>query len=338
MIAIQSVLVAAALFLAAASANAQTGVRPDIVIGGENSRETELGVFSAVVILPQYLVVLEGDAPFIKLFDHRGFLVQSIGRKGDGPGEFRAATAAAYDAAKRELVVVDRLARRLSRFAVGDSLAFVSAYVTPVNEMRGVCVVDAKTYVSGTLGDSLIHELAVEGNRMVVRRSLGTRRSTHKLADHPIYRRQVGWGHMSCDARSQRIFYVALGDLHTIDIRSGEHSVVAMPNFTQRIFEATGPQRMTALLPPGGVWHDALAVMPLAGAAVVTIGTRDQAGGTSPEGVLTSFAQVTMTATGIETARTSHRWQPIGTSGRYAVCAVLDPVPTIGYFSRGACP
>lgn len=328
----------AALCVATASASGQPGVRPNIVIGGENSRETELGVFSAVVILPQYLVVLEGDAPFIKLFDHRGFLVQAIGRKGNGPGEFQAASAATYDSAKRELVVVDRLARRISRFAVGDSLAFVSVHATPVVDMRGVCVVDGKTYVSGTIGDTLIHELALQRDRMVVRRSLGTRQSTHKLADNPMYRRMVAWGHMACDARSQRIFYVALGDLHTIDIRSGEQTVVAIPSFTHRVYEAKGANTVTALPPPGGNWHDAVAVTPLAGAAVVTVGTRDQDGGNSPEGVLRSFAQVTMTAAGVETARTSHQWRPVGTSGRYAVCAMLDPVPTIAYFARPACP
>ena len=52
----------------------------------------------------------------IRVFDHKGRFIKSIGRKGQGAGEMQEVTCMVVDR-NDDLIVVDRMSRRVTRFS-----------------------------------------------------------------------------------------------------------------------------------------------------------------------------------------------------------------------------
>jgi hypothetical protein len=90
---------------------------PDVRIGDDETGEAyEFTVIIGVAVSPRGLVhVLQGGEAAVRVFDERGRHVRTIGRDGEGPGEFRAP--GAFGFLGDTLWVHDRSLRRVSYFA-----------------------------------------------------------------------------------------------------------------------------------------------------------------------------------------------------------------------------
>src|SRR5688572_22442337 len=90
-----------ALHVAVASSAAQR--QPVVTVGGERSA-IELGTILDAVALPNRLLILDKNAPHLRLVDESGQLRQTLGRRGSGPGEYSVPSAVAFDSASSRVL------------------------------------------------------------------------------------------------------------------------------------------------------------------------------------------------------------------------------------------
>jgi len=115
------------LFIQAHSGlSAQTRIavepRPALTVGdvlGTSPDKTFTDI-SAIVVVGDSILVLEGDACEIRVFDHQGRFLGRFGRKGEGPGEFQWPTA--MRRVPEGLSVIDLRLRRQSFFTLNGEL------------------------------------------------------------------------------------------------------------------------------------------------------------------------------------------------------------------------
>ncbi|MEO8199969.1 MAG: 6-bladed beta-propeller, partial [Gemmatimonadota bacterium] len=91
---------------------------PLMDIGSEGDSGEQFGRLQDVLRLPDgRLIVAEGDAAQLRLFSDSGNYIRSVGRKGEGPGEFvglglirpyRADSLMVYDYQLRRITVIDQ--------------------------------------------------------------------------------------------------------------------------------------------------------------------------------------------------------------------------------------
>jgi len=85
-----------------------------------NSPEVSFTEITSIVVIGDSILVLEGAANEIRVFDHRGHFLGRIGRNGEGPGEFMWPTAMRL--APEGLAVIDLKLRRQSFFTLKGEL------------------------------------------------------------------------------------------------------------------------------------------------------------------------------------------------------------------------
>lgn len=334
---IVGVVVRAALLcaLAVGALPAQTAPKPAFIIGGEDGVASEIGAGFDAVILPAFLLVIENDAPFIKVFTHDGKLVQRIGRAGGGPGEFRAARSIAYDSVSRTAWVLDARLARVSRFSVGDTLRLLGQNTSLVTNMRNLCAMNGRVYALSVFKGALVHEIAIENDRVVSRRAFGAPTSSHPQSRAAAIQQMAATGPMVCDAPRNVVYTVAanLGELHRIDVATGNHTTVSVRDFVRpaisvdsigaRFGRAAGKPSEMILGVYGDIDGFGIVIMPGVGVDHEN------------EPPLNS---VKVSPTGAQSTRITHKWRPIGRVGANVVCAALDPAPTIAYFRLPKCP
>lgn len=131
--------------LLAASTHAQAP-KPAVLIGGEADQGGSLEHPQALMVLPGLIVVMEGGAPFLKLFGTDGRLRQQTARLGSGPGELREPHAMAFDPLTRRLVVFDPPNGRADYYILTDTLR----YETPPHGAQSVrSLLHARSAVRG---------------------------------------------------------------------------------------------------------------------------------------------------------------------------------------------
>jgi hypothetical protein len=323
----------ACLSLAALPLAAQTPPKPVLMIGGEDARGTELGVVRSVAVLPSLLVVIEGAAPFVKVFDHHGKLMQSFGQVGAGPGEFRAPGEIAFDSVNRMLWIADARLGRVTQFAVGDTLRWASEHLSAVN-IRNLCAMNGAVFAVSPLDGHLVHELGLVAERYAARRSFGTLESRHPQAATAMVRSLITAGPMYCDAARQVVYTASrdLGEVHRVDLRTGVQTTTPVRSFLGLDIVPTGENSVQFSGPARG-WADQIAdLQPAAdGVSLVLV-----ANGTAPN--RPPFEVITMSATGVQSARVPYMWRPLGRVGALVVCSTNDPVPAIAYFALPRCP
>jgi len=95
-----------------------------LTIGGKNIDEDEY-VFSdplhIVTDLENNIYVADGNSATIRVYDKMGIYIKSISRKGQGPGENQEITCMTIDNNNGDLIIVDRMNQRFTRFKnMGD--------------------------------------------------------------------------------------------------------------------------------------------------------------------------------------------------------------------------
>lgn len=310
-------------------------VAPVWTLGGEDGVGTDLGAQAQFVRLPAHLLVLERDAPFLKLATLDGRIRQQIGRFGGGPGEFRRPTAAYFDAARRELFVVDGVALRVSVYSVGDSLTFSRSLVAPEPGLEGMCVLRGRWFGLVRNSSTMLRELTVQKERVAVKRAFAEPKSLHPLASVPALRNEAS-GSLACDEQRGELLVLShtLGEVHRIDPSGRRHTVHAIPGFIAMPF-GTKDGMLFAEIRQGEA-HDNVADVVAVPNDFVVVVARATA---TPQGrrIDGYFAR----SVGDQTVSGSPAlgaWGLVGMIGAQALCKQEDPVPTLAMFSGPRCP
>jgi hypothetical protein len=322
------------LVLAALSHSAQQAPpKPVVLIGGADNHGAELGAFRSITILPSLLVVTEGSAPFVKVFNHQGKLVQSFGHAGAGPGEFRAPGAVTYDSVNRIVWIADARLGRIGQYRVTDTLTLAAERVSAVN-VRNLCAMNGRLFASSPLGGHLVHELAVESGRFVARQSYGALESKHPQAATTMVKSLISAGPMYCDALHNAIYHASsdLGEIHRVDLATGLQTTTSVRGFVGLTIAPTGENSVTFDGPARG-WADQIAALVPTAAGVAIVITPNGAAKNHPPAEVS-----TLSLTGVESARVPYQWLPVGSARGLVVCTTMEPAPTIAYFARPRCP
>lgn len=111
------------------------------------------------------LVVADGRAGEVRVFDGRGRHLRTLGRKGEGPGEFQVLTGA-WPVPGGGVVAVDRVQRRIVRFDAEGSLVAAGRFagVGGIGALTTVGISGSERFLSqimdmGMHGESSIQDL-----------------------------------------------------------------------------------------------------------------------------------------------------------------------------------
>lgn len=107
-------------------------VKEILTIGGENINDDEY-IFShpkhIVIDQENYIYVADRNSARIRVFDKMGKYIRSISRKGQGPGENQEITCMTIDNNNGDLIIVDRMNQRFTRFQnMGDTFQTYRMY------------------------------------------------------------------------------------------------------------------------------------------------------------------------------------------------------------------
>jgi hypothetical protein len=320
--------------LLAIPASAQS--RPVWVIGGENAVGSELGEYRKVAVLPRHIIVLERDAPFLKVFTHQGKLLQTLGRAGSGPSEYRSPFDIAYDSAQRRLLVVDPANRRVTSYPVGDTIGPPRLLGLENVSVRGTCMLRGKLY--GIVRSAkIITEMSEQGDQFLTASDFGEPRTNHPLGGHPLVGTRASDGPLFCDNASNRLIAASrlLGEIHIIDGISRAQQTTLIPSF-RRIDMTVDNTSMTMSIPTDG--HDTLIDIVQFGDTlygVLELVKRVEGRTMAPP----SYRTVVIDRNGpSRTLSMPKAWRPIALLGVRALCASAETVPTIALFDAARCP
>lgn len=328
-----SVLLIALLLAAARTSDAQAS--PLWAIGGDAAIGTELGARARVFRLPDHLLVVERDAPFLKLVTADGRVRQQIGRLGGGPGEFRQPTAAYFDSARREVLVVDGAAVRVSVFAVGDSLRYLRSLTSPEPSLEGICRLRGRLFGLVRNAPTMLREFRIDSDRLIVLRSFAEPKTLHPLASVPALRNEAS-GSLHCDERQGELVVISrtLGEVHRIDPEGRRHTVHPLPGFAVMSMVASGGA-FAAEIRQGDIFDVVANVVPRADGLGVVVARGMQ----TPQGRrIIGYLTYSLAARPPANAPPVEAWGQVAVVRGGVVCVQEEPIPTLAMFAADRCP
>jgi hypothetical protein len=318
------------LALAGASLSAQAS--PTLLIGGEDAKGVELGVPLGLVEVGGKIVVLETAPPFIRVLTTDGRLLQTLGRRGEGPGEFGRPVWLLTDGDSR-VMVTDRN-NRLTIYSVGDTLALEVMQRLPMGSIAA-CVSGRTLWLMMPSEKGIMHEMRGTGPELAVGRSVGafepSHPATHKLA--PELRRGVTSGALACDAATGMAWLPSwgFGDVRLIPLSGGTQRYFRLTGFMPRPFDPSSPKGVeidseraydevsSSALTPDGL--------------LVSVGSR-----ASVRDDYDAYRTFLVTASGAVTVSAPTPWRVLRHSASGIYCYRSDPAPTIARFAGTRCP
>jgi len=302
-----------------------------ITIGGD--RGIELGEIRDVGAWSRRLVILDKNAPHLRVVDETGRLRQTTGRSGSGPGEFAVPVALSFDSATNSVFVVDQANARVTEYVLDDTLRLSKTIPTSVVNLRDLCVLRGRYFGNSGSRTQLLDELELSEGRLVPRRPLGKPQSGHPLAAHPLVVGRSSEGPLLCDGSG--FIWVAsryLGEVHRVSLDGGTQETVVVRDF-HGIQLTAGSGGSLTFSAPDGWYEEVSALLPLRAGVrvVVTRSTRD--------GSVSGYQFVDVASDlQSQTPRIAANWIETAATSRGVVCVSNDPIPTVSVFSGTRCP
>ncbi|MBL0892156.1 MAG: hypothetical protein IBJ19_16315, partial [Gemmatimonadaceae bacterium] len=196
--------------------------------------------------------MLERDAPFLKVFDYSGRLLQTLGRSGGGPGEYRAPTSLSFDSRRQRLLVVDPSNARVTAYQVRDSLIAPRFLRIEDSGIRSVCALGTRLLGLARNAPTILRELREEGDKLTVVSSFGEPRTNHPLGTHPMVRTRASDGPLLCDELGNRAIVASamLGEVHVFNAANRQQVTTPIPGF--RRITMVVEDNALAMVPPAG--------------------------------------------------------------------------------------
>lgn len=305
-------------------------------IGGPESVGAMLELPSEILVLNHRIVVVEGAAPFLKVFDLDGRPLQSLGRNGSGPGELRHVAATAFNPTSNELLVFDARLGRVSRFDVGDTLTFLSSQLLEP-QFQGACFIGDRLFGTTHSNDRLVHELARDGLVVQVIRRFGAISTDHPLHENGVFRGYLGMGPAACDADSHSVTLAStqVGVAHVVSLVDGTQRTIALDGFVPIVMTAL-PGALQFEAPPSGSFDQVLAVRVGDGVMVFTVGRTDRE--YQGAGDYATYREIILDRAGRQRVGPMSAWRTIRSTADRTVCYRSSPEPEIAIVRGGVCP
>ncbi len=222
---------------------AQSQRVPSAIIGGDaGDSGVELAGLGRVVI-DRYLriYVLDSAEARVLVFDSVGRQLFVLGRKGDGPGEFRNPWAMTLEG-RTHLVVLDAGRRKFVRFDVStpQTVRFLDEIVTPVVGGAMCVFANHAIVLDKGGGPNALYDVQLAPNPGKIVRSFGAANVLHRDGRNPIVRHVViGEGAIGCDEGSGLVVFAAVGQAqyHVLDPVTGKVTSVRIPAFDELVLE-----------------------------------------------------------------------------------------------------
>ena len=324
------VLVSVSLLWMPVGAAAQA--RPLVTIGGESG--VEFGSIVDAVSMKGRIIVLDKNAPHLRLLNEDGRLLQTAGRGGSGPGEFRIPWSLAVDSTSKTVFVVDPANARVTEYALEDTLGLKRTIATSIRNLRALCVLRGRFFGSTLSTTHLLDELEVRDGRLVSRRPLGKVQSNHPLAAHPLVGWRTGDGPVFCDGAG----YVwmtssLLGDIHRVDVESGSQQSQTIRDFQPILLQSGSGGTLTMSVPASGWYERVSSLLPTSNGVRVVLslhGRGDSLAGYQAVDISSDLRT--------HSQRVRTQWRQVALAARGVICVVNDPAPTMAIFGGRGCP
>ncbi|MGD2154169.1 MAG: hypothetical protein PVG79_12935 [Gemmatimonadales bacterium] len=260
------------------------------------------------------------DLYFKKLdrFDASGAQVATLGREGEGPGEFSYPRALAFWGGA-DLLVFDQRNLRLTEVATeDDALSLVKEARVPLSPFE-ICTLSGRIFTLGLFAGHVVHELSPAGEIIA---SFG-----EPYSDDPIIQDIASFGHLLCDEATATILVVpAMFPQVRAYALSGElRWAVELADYNQTVYERSG----VSVRPrphESGRTHSAAGVV-AAGPDVALVQLRLRSA--EPEAQVEIESRFLSLADGTEIARRSDLPQLMYVRDSVAYATVEDPYPRV---------
>jgi hypothetical protein len=309
---------------------------PTLVIGGEEAKGVELGVPLGLVEVAGRIVILETAPPFLRVLTTDGRLLQTLGRRGQGPGEFERPVWLLTDADGR-VMVTDRN-NRLTIYTLGDTLALGVMQRLPIGSIAA-CAAGRALWLMMTNEQGIMHEMRGPGPDLTTGRSVGEFEPSHPATRKlpPELRRGVTAGALSCEPGAGVTGGVAwipswgFGDVRAIPLDGGPQRTFTLTGFEPRPFDPSSPKGadIQSVRPYDEVASSTMTPEGL----LVSVGTR-----TDVRDDYDAFRTYLVTRSGTVTVSAPTPWRVLRYSAAGTYCYRGDPAPTIARFAGMRCP
>jgi hypothetical protein len=289
-----------------------------LAIGGEDT----FGRISDLIADDRgHVYVLDLYLKKLDRFDASGAQLATLGREGEGPGEFSYPRALAFWG-EADLLVFDQRNLRLTEVATeDDALALVREARVPLSPFE-ICTLGGRIYTMGLLEGHVVHELSPEGEVLA---SFG-----EPYSDDPIIQDIASFGHLLCDEATATVVVVpATFPQVRAFAPSGElRWAVELADYNQTVYERSG---VTVRPRPheSGKTHGAAGVV-TAGPGVALVQLRLRSA--EPEAQVEIESRFLSLADGTEIGRRSDLPQLIYVRDSVAYATVEDPYPRVLVF------
>ncbi len=306
----------------------------EVLVGGEAERNGVLGDVRHVLVLARQLVVLERQPPFLHVFSTTGRRVQTLGRSGGGPGEFRAPYSLAVDPTDTSLVVFDPAGARLTRYRITDTLALLRTERLPSPNVRYGCLAGDRL-LTPTEDTALVREFRRANDAWTLDRSWGRKTTAHPLAQHPLMWSRLGFGPMACTVALDTVVLASsdVGELLVGTRRDARTLVASLPRAVPVVVSAEG--RGLRLSQPERGWYEHVRAVALGPDGIRLVLER---AGQKAEVAGSAFRVLARAPDGTWRRDEAREWFAGGATGGSVYCVQSVPVPAIGRVVRGECP
>lgn len=319
--------------LSALSALPALAQSPLVVIGGEAAPAgQEIGQLGPMLVTDRHVLIFDKADKLLRVYDLNGAPIQTVGRAGAGPGEYRFVYAMARDSTGHVLLL-DPAAGRITTYLEGDTLGLLRTRSIELSGY-GLCTADDMLFVSGSRESGMVHQFKIGAGTASSLRSFGEPQLRGTLGQNQMIHERLGNSPIAC-VPGQPIVMLGSRDLGVIQIMHSDmqdERIVELPGFEQMTI-TPGDGSLTFGIPASGHYDMLVAMQPARGGVIATV---HRVAGRTDDSI--QYRRYLITPAGAVRVLGTSAWQQIGAEGGKVYCAGDHPFPEVAVFQGVACP